>query len=260
VTLRTTAAFAQRRRRNGVGVVAVSPYDESMADVQPAVGEGRSTLDVEEVSDRILTIPNAITLVRLLCIPLFLYLLLVRDARLGAALLLAGLGMTDWVDGYAARHLGQISNLGKAFDPTVDRLLLITGVISIIAVGGCPLWFGVVVVTREVIMSAWVLSIMALGAKRMDVSRAGKRGTVGILVAFPAFLAASDEGIPEGIRRAFEVVAWCAAIPGLVFALIAFVGYFPAGMTALREGRAAREAERATETEDDENSGERSPT
>jgi cardiolipin synthase len=191
--------------------------------------------------DRIVTLPNLITLVRLLCIPLFLYLLFVRDARLGAAALLAVLGATDWVDGYAARHLHQVSNLGKAFDPTVDRLLLITGVVSIIVADGCPLWFGLVVVAREVVLSIWVVSIMALGAKRMDVTWWGKAGTFGIMVAFPAFLAASDEGISEGLSNLFEVIAWCAAIPGLVFAMIAFVGYFPAGLAALREGRAARE-------------------
>ncbi len=61
-----------------------------------------------DAGDRLLTLPNAITLVRLLCIPLFLYLLFVRDARLGAAVLLGALGATDWVDGYAARHLHQV--------------------------------------------------------------------------------------------------------------------------------------------------------
>jgi len=207
------------------------------ADVATAPGADPDPVAV----DRILTLPNAITLVRLLCIPIFLYLLFVRDARLGAAVLLGALGATDWVDGYAARHLGQVSNFGKAFDPTVDRLLLITGVISIIVAEGCPLWFGIVVVTREVLLSIWVVSIMALGAKRMDVTWWGKCGTFGIMVAFPAFLAASDTGISESAQRVFEVVAWCAAVPGLICALIAFVGYFPAGVTALRDGRAARD-------------------
>ena len=208
------------------------PYDGAMADVVDAPAES---------GDRILTLPNFITLIRLLCIPIFLYLLFVRDARLGAAVLLGALGATDWVDGYAARHLHQVSNFGKAFDPTVDRLLLITGVVSIIIADGCPLWFGVVVVAREVILSLWVVSIMALGAKRMDVTWWGKAGTFGIMIAFPAFLAASDEGIPEGLQQFFEIAAWCAAIPGLICAMIAFVGYFPAGLTALREGRAARD-------------------
>lgn len=208
---------------------------------QPASRSGGEPAGGEVVSDQILTLPNAITLVRLLCIPIFLYLLFARDARLGAAILLGALGATDWVDGYAARHLGQVSNFGKAFDPTVDRLLLITGVVSIIIAEGCPLWFGIVVVSREVLLSLWVVSIMALGAKRMDVTWVGKCGTFGIMVAFPAFLAASDTGISDGMATVFEIIAWCAAIPGLICAMIAFVGYFPAGVTALREGRAARE-------------------
>ena len=217
----------------------------TMSDTTAGVGPAAETggggaPGVEPSGDRLATLPNLITLVRLLCIPVFLYLLFVRDARLGAAILLGVLGATDWVDGYAARHLNQVSNFGKAFDPTVDRLLLIVGVVSIIVVEGCPLWFGLVVVAREVILSIWVVSIMALGAKRMDVTWWGKAGTFGIMIAFPAFLAASDEGIPEAWSSFFELVAWCAAVPGLVFAMIAFVGYFPAGVRALREGRAAR--------------------
>lgn len=210
-----------------------------MADVQPRVDELPTS--GEQSSDRIVTLPNAITLVRLLCIPLFLYLLFGMDARFGAALLLGFLGATDWVDGYAARHLNQVSDFGKAFDPTVDRLLFISGVIGIIVAEGCPLWFGILIVTREVLLSIWVLSIMALGAKRMEVTWWGKRATVFVMVAFPMFLAASDESLPHAVRTAFSVIAWCAAIPGLVLSLIAFAGYFPAGLEALREGRAARE-------------------
>jgi cardiolipin synthase len=200
----------------------------------------------EAGEDRVLTVPNLITLVRLLCIPLFLYLLFGLEARAWAALLLALLGATDWVDGYVARHFHQVSNIGKAFDPTVDRLLLITGVVSIIIDGSCPLWFGLVVVIREVLLSAWVLSITALGAKRMDVTWWGKAGTFGMMVAFPAFLAASDTNLATGVTDVFEIIAWCAAIPGLVFSMIAFVGYFPMGVTALREGRAARDAAAVT--------------
>jgi len=216
-----------------------------MTDRRAAASEDGSAAVLEDpaevVTDRLLTVPNAITFVRLLCIPLFLYLLFVSDARLEAALLLGLLGATDWVDGYAARHLHQVSNFGKAFDPTVDRLLLITGVTSIIIAEGCPLWFGLVVVAREVVLSTFVVSIMALGAKRMDVTWWGKAGTFGIMVAFPAFLASTDSGISDGLATFFELVAWCAAIPGLIFSFIAFFGYFPAGMRALREGRAARE-------------------
>lgn len=196
----------------------------------------------EAAEDRILTVPNLITLVRLLCIPVFLWLLFAQDARAAAAALLAVLGATDWVDGYVARHFHQVSALGKAFDPLVDRLLLIVGVVSIIVADGCPRWFGIVIVAREVLLSGWVLSIMALGAERMDVTWFGKAGTFGNMVAFPAFLASTDTGLSSAATTVLEVIAWCAAIPGLAFSMIAFVGYFPMGVRALRDGRAARAA------------------
>lgn len=91
-------------------------------------------------------------------------------------------------------------------------------------------------------MSSWVVGIMALGAKRMDVTWAGKAGTFAMMVAFPAFLAAADDSLPDGLRTLLEVVAWAAAIPGLVLGFIAFFGYFPRGIEALREGRRARTA------------------
>jgi len=185
------------------------------------------------------TVPNLITLVRLLCIPLFLWLLFVQEAQAAAAILLALLGATDWVDGYVARRFGQVSTVGKMFDPTVDRLLLIIGVGSIIIVGAVPLWLGLIVVIREIVLSIWVVSLLALGGARMDVTMAGKTGTFLMMAAFPAFLMASDERLSEGIRNVLELVAWGCAIPGLVFSMVAFVGYFPMGLESLRRGRAA---------------------
>ena len=85
--------------------------------------------------DRIWTIPNLLSVIRLLCIPLFLWLLFHDDNRAGAAGLLAGLGATDWVDGYIARHFDQTSTLGKILDPTADRLLLLVGVFAILIDG-----------------------------------------------------------------------------------------------------------------------------
>src|SRR5947199_6495829 len=88
--------------------------------------------------DRVLTVPNALSLGRLACVPLFLYLLFGRENRLGAALLLAGLGITDWVDGYVARHFNQVSNVGKILDPVADRILLVVGMIAILIDGSVP--------------------------------------------------------------------------------------------------------------------------
>jgi cardiolipin synthase len=91
-----------------------------------------NTAEQGEVSKAILTVPNVISFARLLCMPLFLYLLFGRNNRAGAAYLLAILGATDFVDGYIARHFGQVSELGKILDPTADLLLLMVGV------GGIP--------------------------------------------------------------------------------------------------------------------------
>ncbi len=185
----------------------------------------------------VLTVPNLITTVRLLCIPLFVWLLFGRDAPAAAALLLAVLGATDWVDGWVARRFDQVSELGKAFDPTVDRLLLIIGVGSIIVVGAVPLWFGLIVVVREVLLSIWVVGLLAMGGARMDVTFVGKTGTLLLMVAFPAFLAASDERLPQWATDVLTLVAWGAGLPGLVCSIAAFVGYIPRGLESLRAGR-----------------------
>src|SRR3990170_1996419 len=88
--------------------------------------------------DRVLTVPNLFPLARLLCLPLFLYLLFGRDNRAGAAWLLGGLGATDWVDGYLARRFGQVSELGKMLDPTADRLAVAAAVIAGWVSGALP--------------------------------------------------------------------------------------------------------------------------
>src|SRR5437763_16546985 len=123
----------------------------------------------ERGEDRILTIPNVLSFIRLLCAPLFLWLLFDRHDRVGAAFLLGGLGATDWVDGYVARHFGQVSALGKVLDPTADRILLGVGIVGIMVDGSVPLWIGVAVIVREVLISAAALALAALGARRIDV-------------------------------------------------------------------------------------------
>jgi cardiolipin synthase len=93
-----------------------------------------------EGADRILTIPNVISLVRLACVPLFLWLLFSEENRLASAALLAVLGATDWVDGWIARRYHQVSTVGKILDPVADRIMLITAVIAIAVDGAVPWW------------------------------------------------------------------------------------------------------------------------
>ena len=188
--------------------------------------------------DRIVTVPNAITCVRLACLPLFVYLLFGRDNPAAAAFLLALLGATDWVDGYVARHFDQVSTVGKVLDPVADRLLFFVGVGAIIVYGGAPLWFSVAVLAREVFVSLAVLGLAALGAKRIDVTWYGKAGTFCLMFAFPLFLAGSDPNLAGA--DLFTLAAWGFGLPGLALSYYAAVLYIPIGLTALREGRAAR--------------------
>lgn len=193
--------------------------------------------------DRIVTIPNVITVIRLLCVPVFLWLLFGRDDRAGAAWLLAAMGTTDWVDGYIARHFAQGSTLGKIIDPIADRVLLGVGVGAIVADRSVPLWLGLAVVIREVVVSVAVLGLAAMGARRIDVRWVGKAGTFALMVAFPLFLAHRST---LGWHRGAGIVAWAVAIPGLAFSYWAAATYLPVARTALDEGRAARKAREMT--------------
>ncbi|CAN5866965.1 CDP-alcohol phosphatidyltransferase family protein [soil metagenome] len=185
--------------------------------------------------DRILTIPNVISLIRLGCMPVFVYLLFGRDNAAAAAWLLAALGTTDWIDGYIARHFDQVSALGKVLDPVADRLLFFVGVGAILINGSVPVALAVAVLVREAVVAAATLVLAAMGAKRIDVTWFGKAGTFGLMVAFPLFLAADST---LGWRDTAEVLAWIAAVPGLAFSYWSMIMYVPLGRQALRDGRA----------------------
>lgn len=197
--------------------------------------------------DRIVTAPNIITTIRAACIPLFLWLLFGRDNPGWAGFVLGTLGATDWVDGYVARRFNQTSNFGKMYDPTVDRLMMVVGIVSIIVYGDvAPLWFSVTVLVREVLVSLWVVIITAKGAKRMDVTWWGKCGTFANMGAFPSFLiAAQKTGVSEWWTTMWEVIAYCFLVPGLIFSMLAAGQYVVRGREALAEGRAEREAAEA---------------
>ena len=185
----------------------------------------------------ILTVPNLVSIARLGCIPWFIWLLFGAEDRMWAALLLGGLGATDWVDGWAARRLGQVSELGKVLDPTADRLLLLVAVPCLLVDGTIPGWFALTVLVREVLVGAATLVLAALGARRIDVSWWGKTGTFALLWAVPCFLA-GESRVP--VDEAFTVMAWVFGLPGLAIAWWAAFGYLPVARRALVEGRADR--------------------
>lgn len=194
------------------------------------------------MSRNIATWPNLVTLVRLLCLPVFLWLLFSQGDRDGAAYLLGVLGSTDWIDGWLARRLHQRSAFGAVFDPTVDRMLLIVGVGAIVLDGSVVGWFGWMVVAREVFVGAMMVSGTALGMPRFAVNQWGKNYTFALMVAFPLLLiGASDAGWALGARNA----GWAIGIPGLVMCYGTAVAYVPQVVRGVRGARVARAAARS---------------
>ncbi|MFZ9016454.1 MAG: CDP-alcohol phosphatidyltransferase family protein, partial [Ilumatobacteraceae bacterium] len=167
--------------------------------------------DGSDTVDTLWTVPNLVTLIRLACLPLFVWLLFGLPSRQAAAWLLGTLGATDWVDGHLARRLGQTSEFGKKFDPTVDRLLFVVGIVAIIVNDAIPLWFAVAVLAREVLVGGTIaVATLAFGMERFDVTWWGKTATFLLMFAVPGFLMA-ESSIP--IAAWFEVAAWCFGIP-----------------------------------------------
>ena len=195
--------------------------------------------DQRAKDSRILTVPNVITLVRLACVPLFVWLL-AEDELMTAAALLAVLGATDWVDGWIARHFDQGSTLGKVIDPVADRVLLLVAGVALVVQGSVPLVVGILVLARELVVSVAVLALAAAGARRIDVQWAGKSGTLALMVAFPLFLWA--DAIHGTAHDAVLAVAWFMAVCGLLFSYYAAFMYVPLARAALREGRSTQTA------------------
>jgi len=189
--------------------------------------------------DRIVTVPNAISLGRLLCMPVFLYLLFGQDNRGAAAVLLGVLGATDWIDGYIARHYDQVSNVGKILDPVADRLLFFVGVGGILVDGSIPVWFAWMVLVREAVVGVTTVVLAVLGARRIDVTWWGKAGTFGLMFAFPMFLASESTIAGADVAR---WLAWMGGIPGLFLSYVSWAMYLPLGLRALADGRADRDA------------------
>jgi cardiolipin synthase len=204
---------------------------------EPTAGTGESASPEEPGLDRIATVPNAITLVRLACIPVFLWLLFGANRQTAAAVLLGVLGATDWIDGFVARRFHQVSTFGKVLDPVADRVLVVTAVLAITIHGAVPVWFGAATLAREVVVSGAVLLLASLGAARIDVLWVGKAGTFALMFSYPAFLL-SHGSAPW--QDPVNVVAWVTGIIGLVLAWIAAGSYVPVARKALADGRRAR--------------------
>lgn len=201
-----------------------------------ADGIVEGTGDRGGVEWRPFTIPNAITFVRLLLVPVFVWLLFSRDDRAAAAILLAILGSTDWVDGWFARRFDQVSEFGKILDPTADRILTLTALIATWIDGSVPWWFALLTLVREGLVTLAAIALGVAGVDRFDVTWWGKTGTFFLLFAYPLLLGGASMVAGADILR---LLGWICGIPGLAISWYAGFGYVPIAREALRQRRSA---------------------
>lgn len=175
-----------------------------------------------DTSNRVLTIPNTITLIRIVLIPVFVYLGWHRSYLIKSGILLGFIGATDWLDGFLARRLNQTSVIGKIIDPSADRLLLIAAGIVAIHLDLIPLWILIVIFARELIVSAVVGIAMLVFKTRFDVVGYGKAGTLLMMFGFPFLLSAGGSG---RYHLLFSVIGYGLLIPGVGILFIALGSY-----------------------------------
>ncbi len=175
-------------------------------------------------TDRIWTIPNALSFARLLGIPVFLWLILGPQADLWAVVLLLISGFTDWLDGVVARATGQVSRLGAILDPAVDRLYIAAALIALVLRGIVPWWILALLLGRDLLLATLLPALRRRGLVGLPVHYLGKAATFALLWGFPfVLLGAGSSGLAEASRAfGWACVLWGTALyvyAGILYAL-----------------------------------------
>jgi cardiolipin synthase len=158
-----------------------------------------------------LTVPNVVSLIRLATVPYFLYVLVGERRVVYAAILILIIGTTDWVDGYLARRLHQVSEMGKLLDPLADRLMIVAALSGGLVVGVIPAVLAIALLAREGLVLIGAAVLAGRGLRRPPVRYLGKAATFLLYGAVPAFyLARSSVAV-----WLFTPIAWLAGITGL---------------------------------------------
>ncbi|MGY1751241.1 CDP-alcohol phosphatidyltransferase family protein [Modestobacter sp. SYSU DS0511] len=211
--------------------------DDQAAEVPAGAVAGRAgQWDRDQLGDRVFTLPNALSVVRLLGVPVFLWLLLGPEADGWAVLVLMAAGFTDWADGKLARRLGQASRLGALLDPAADRLYIVATLVAFALRDVVPLWAVLVLLGRELVLGVTLLLLRRAGWPPLQVHYLGKAATFLLLYAFPLLLLADGAGALASVARP---VAYALTIWGGVLYVLAGVFYVVQAVGLLRGDRRA---------------------
>ena len=168
--------------------------------------------DTAARSTRVWTVPNLLSMARLLGVPLFLWLVLGPEWDGWALLLLAVSGVTDYLDGYLARRLDQFTQLGQILDPVADRLYILAVVIGLAMRDIIPWWVAVVLPLRDLLLWVLVPFLRTRGYSALPVHFLGKAATFNLLYAFPLLLLGDGDGTVATLARVF---GWAFAFWGI---------------------------------------------
>ena len=189
-------------------------------DGDPTAGSGRG----------VATLPNAISLIRILLIPLFVALIVDRDTTTAGLLVFAGVVATDWVDGTIARRTGQVSEVGKILDPVADRLAIGAGIIALAVRGVFPGWAAALILARDAVVLIVGLDVLVRRHVRIDVRWIGKVATFSLMVAVPAI---SWGALDLPLAAAATAIGWVTFIVGIIEYYLAALAYGRDARTAL---------------------------
>ena len=173
-------------------------------------------------SDRVLTVPNALSVIRLVLVPVFLWLLLVEHADAWAIGILMFSGASDWADGKIARMANQSSRLGELLDPAVDRIYMLTVPIALALRHFVPWWFVLVLIGRDALLAATLPALRSRGLTALPVTYIGKGATFCLMSGFPLILLGQFDGLWS---RVVLAIGWGFAIWGFALYLWSFVLY-----------------------------------
>ena len=172
-------------------------------------------------SRRVLTIPNGLTLLRALGIPLFLWLFL-RNHAVGWSFVVLALGAaTDYFDGKVARWLNQESALGAAMDPTIDRAYIAATVVAMAIRNYIPWWLVGLLIARDLYMALLLVYKKQRTGEIFVVTFLGKAATFNLLYAFPFLLLAST----HGLGKVANILGWSFAIWGIGLYIYTAIDY-----------------------------------
>ena len=175
-----------------------------------------------DTRDRVLTVPNALSVLRLILIGVFVYLLLGAHAYGWATAVLMVSGASDWADGKIARLLDQYSRLGELLDPAVDRLYMLVVPVSMAIAGIVPWWIIAILIARDGLLAAMLPVLRSRGLTALPVSYIGKAATFALMSAFPLILLGQWDALWS---RMIGACGWAFLIWGIYMYLWAFVLY-----------------------------------